>query len=159
MDKKAFKICFKLIKDNNRIWFQYRILHCILGTQKLLSKFGKTPTAECQLCKSYPESIIHLFSLCPCIIIFWDRVKAWIETRTGVALNPLEHILGYQKTDNFLPINVIILAAKIYIFSNSRMSRNLNILELKQKIKVIYDEQKLVAKIDLKEVFLKNGNL
>ena len=31
-------------------------------------------------------------------------------------LGPLEHILGYQKTDNFLPINVIILAVKTYIF-------------------------------------------
>ena len=79
---------------------------------------------------------------------FWDRVKVWIETRTGVTLNlgPLEHILGYLKTDNFLPINVIILVVKTYIFSNSRMSKNLNIMELKQKIKVIYDEQKLVAK-------------
>ena len=51
---------------------------------------------------------------------------------------------------------MIILAAKTYIFSNSRMSRNLNIMELKQKIKVIYDELKLVAKMDLnEEVFFK----
>ena len=156
--QKAFKICFKLIQDNNLIWFQYRILHRILGTHKLLSKIGKTPTSECLLCKSHPESIIHLFSLCPYTINFWDRVKVWIQTRTGVTLNlgPLEHILGYLKTDNFLPINVIILAVKTYIFSNSRMSRNLNIMELKQKIKVIYDEQKLVAKMDLnEEVFFK----
>ena len=121
-------------------------------------KLVKPPTSECLLCKSHPESIIHLFSLCPYTINFWDRVKVWIETRTCVTLNlgPLEHILGYLKTDNFLPINVIILAVKTYIFSNSRMSRNLNIMELKQKIKVIYDEQKLVAKMDLnEEVFYK----
>ena len=36
------------------------------------------------------------------------------------------------------------------------MSSNLNIMKLKQKIKVTYDEQKLVAKMDLKEeVFFK----
>ena len=159
--QKAFKICFKLIQDNGLIWFQYRILHRILGTQKLLSKIGKTSTPKCLLCKSHPESIIHLFSLCPCTINFWDRVKVWIESRTGITLNlgPLEHILGYQQTDNFLSINVIILAVKTYIFSNSRMSRNLNIMELKQKIQIIYDEQKLLAKMDLKEVFLKKWQL
>ena len=50
--------------------------------------------------------------------LVWDRVKVWIESRTGVILNlsPLEHILGYQKTDNFLPINVIILAVKTYVY-------------------------------------------
>ena len=158
----AFKIYFKLIQDNNLIWFQYRILHRILGTQKLLSKIGKTSTPKCLLCKSHPESIIHLFAFCPCTINFWDRVKLWIESRTGITLNlgPLEHILGYQKNLNFLPINLIILAVKTYIFSNSRIFRNLNIMELKEKIKIIYDEQKLLAKMDLKEeVVLKNGNL
>ena len=59
-------------------------------------------------------------------------------------------ILGYQKTHNFIPINLIILAVKTYI-SNSRMSRNLNIMKLDKKIKIIYDEQKLLAKMDLKE--------
>ena len=85
--QKAFKICFNLIQDNNLIWFQYRILHRILGTQKLLSKIGKTSTPKCLLCKSHPESIIHLFSLCPCIINFCDRVEVWIESRTCITLN------------------------------------------------------------------------
>ena len=84
--QKAFKICFKWIQDNNLIWFQYRLLHRFLGTQKPLSKIGKTPTSDFLLCKSHPESIIHLFSLCPCTINFWDRVKVWIETRTGVCI-------------------------------------------------------------------------
>ena len=39
--QKAFKI-----QDNNLIWFQYRILHRILGTQKLISKIGKTSTPK-----------------------------------------------------------------------------------------------------------------
>ena len=59
---------------------------------------------------------------------------------------------------NFLPI---VKAVKTYVLSNSRMSRNLNIMELEKKIKVIYNKQKLLAKMDLKEevFFLKNGNL
>ena len=151
------------MQDNNLIWFQYRIFHHILGTQKLLSKIGKISSPKCLLCKSHPESIIHQFSLCPCTINFWDRVKVWIESRTDITLNlcPLEHILGYQKnSENFLPIHVIILAIKTYIFSNSRMSRNLNIMELEQKIYIIYDKQKLLAKMDLKEeVFFKKWQL
>ena len=39
--QNVFKICFKLIQDNNLIWFQYQILHRIFGTQKLLSKISK----------------------------------------------------------------------------------------------------------------------
>ena len=31
--QKTFKICIKLIQDNNLIWLQYQILNHILGTQ------------------------------------------------------------------------------------------------------------------------------
>ena len=35
---KNLTICFKVIKDNNIIWFQYRLIHKILGTHSLLHK-------------------------------------------------------------------------------------------------------------------------
>ena len=49
---------------------------------------------------------------------FWDFVEVWIESKTGVILNLslLQHILGYQNTGNFPPINVIILAVKASSF-------------------------------------------
>ena len=41
---KIFKTCFYTVKHNQLIWFQFRILHRILGTNKLLHQIAiKTP--------------------------------------------------------------------------------------------------------------------
>ena len=40
IDEDTWQTAFKFIQDNNLIWFQYQILHPILGTQKLLSKIA-----------------------------------------------------------------------------------------------------------------------
>ena len=37
---KIFTICFKVINNKNLIWFQYRIIHKILGTEELLHKMS-----------------------------------------------------------------------------------------------------------------------
>ena len=68
-----------------------------------------------------------------------------MKNKTGLSLDlgPLEYILGYLNTDtNSLPINILLVATKYYIYSNSRLSKTLYIPELLEKIKSIYDEQK-----------------
>ena len=64
---------------------------------------------------------------------FWDSIEVHIDSKRGVTINlsPVKHILvGHKNTDNFVPINVIILAVKTYIFPSSRLSKILNIMEL-----------------------------
>ena len=97
---------FKLTQDHNLIWFQYQILHHILGTRKLLAKIGKATSPDCSLCKSAPEIIFHIFSQCPDVLVFWKNVRVWVKNKTGLSLDlgPVEYILGYLNTDtNSLP--------------------------------------------------------
>ena len=47
--QKYFKICFKTYSDPFHQWFQYRILHRILGTQKLLHTVGISWSSLCYL--------------------------------------------------------------------------------------------------------------
>ena len=55
---------------------------------------------------------------------------------------------------------MIIAAVKAYIFfSGSRMFKYLNTMELQQKIKVIYDEQKLLTKMVFKIFFFKMAHV
>ena len=63
-----------------------------------------------------------------------------MKNKTGLSLDldPVEYILGYLNTDtNSLPINILLVTAKYYIYSNSRLSKTLDISELLEKIKSI----------------------
>ena len=39
--KRIFYLCFNIILDNRLIWFQYKLLYRILGTNKLLHQLGR----------------------------------------------------------------------------------------------------------------------
>ena len=59
-----YKICSKTIYDNSVIWFQYKILYGILGTNDLLLKMKIVDSNHCRLCGGNAETIQHLFSQC-----------------------------------------------------------------------------------------------
>ena len=55
--RTVYKTCFYSIEDNEYIWFQYRILHRILGVCDLLSKMKISNTDNCRLCGEHSETI------------------------------------------------------------------------------------------------------
>ena len=61
---QIFAICFNTILDNNLIWFQFRIVYRILGTQSKRHKMGQTENGLCRICNSSEETIKHLFVEC-----------------------------------------------------------------------------------------------
>ena len=70
----VYKICFKIIKGHDLLWFQFRILQRILGTKEYLKKIGKNGDAVCSLCKASSETLTHflinLFVSCPTVFDF-----------------------------------------------------------------------------------------
>ena len=62
--KIVFKACFKILSDNNLIWVQYRIIHRILGTQKLRYAMNMKDGPNCRLCSNNEETMLHLFVEC-----------------------------------------------------------------------------------------------
>ena len=57
--KFVFDLPFYLTKDSKLQWFQFKIVHRIIGTNHLLSKMGLKD--YCSFCYQYPETSVHLF--------------------------------------------------------------------------------------------------
>ena len=59
--KKILTFPFSLVKDTKLRWFQFRIIHRILGTNSLLCKMGIKTDNKCSFCNREKETIKHLF--------------------------------------------------------------------------------------------------
>ena len=126
-----YKICFYLIEDNEYIWFQYRILHRILGVCDLLSKMKIPDTDNCRLCGDHSETITHLLSECTKSISLWENVLSWIQSSINIRidLNKVNKIFTEQD-QTFWPLNFI----RFYIFTSAKKSGQLNIYYLQNLV-------------------------
>ena len=159
---KIFRISFKVSSDFDIAWFQYRIIHKILGTQYLLFKMSIKDSSKCLLCNDSPETLIHIFCECPKVTQLWREIEDWVYAKTNVVLilSAPEKLLGYLKLDYFVPINAIILQIKKYIFSTSRKNENLLLFTLKANLKTFYNEQYSLARINFREhIFVKQWSI
>ena len=52
---RIFTISLRVVNDNDIAWFQYRIIHRILGTQSLLFKMSIKDSENCLLCDNFPS--------------------------------------------------------------------------------------------------------
>ena len=66
-----FKLAHHTIQDNTFKWFQFKIIHRILGTKSLTFKMGTTQTNQCGLCHNSEETLLHLFTQCNVSQVFW----------------------------------------------------------------------------------------
>ena len=57
--EQFFTVCFKTVQENKLIWFQYRLIHRILGTQRLLYKMGIVQSELCLMCQSNTEILLQ----------------------------------------------------------------------------------------------------
>ena len=64
-------------------WFQYRIVHRILGTNKFLHKANIKNSPLCSLCLEYPETIYHLFWQCEISRLFWENLETLLIEKAG----------------------------------------------------------------------------
>ena len=150
--QQIFRICFKTIEDPFYKWFQYRVIHRILGTQDSLFKMGISDSSTCLLCKQGVETLIHLFVLCPKSKYLWSRLENLILEKTSFQLkfSPKDILLGYRYQNPFSQaLNTLIIVTKSYIFSSSRKCQQINIDSLLKVLKKIYDEQKLVKALEM----------
>ena len=142
--QQIFSVCFKTDQDNYLIWFQYRLIHRIWGTQQM----GKVQSEAYLLCHSDTECVKHILCSCPVSFQVWIDLKSWIARETGLNLylSPQEILLGHLNRDiNFLPINAIIIVTKSYIYSSFRQQKPFDIAHLQEKLKYVYEEQKLLS--------------
>ena len=67
-----------ITKNSKLQWFQYRIIHRILGTNELLLKIKIKDTNICSFGCGGVETIEHIFWTCPYISKLWEDLDSWI---------------------------------------------------------------------------------
>ena len=135
---KINSMTFSFTKSSKLQWFQYRIIHRVLGTNELLHKMNMRQNPDCVFCKEESESIEHLFWTCPKISEVWDELNLWIyrETEIELPLN-LEIVLFgiLDKNDKNYIRNLIIILAKFYIYRCKLNEDQVNIIALRSYLK------------------------
>ena len=151
--KQCFKILHFSINDNYYKYFQYKIVHRILGTNSLLYKIGISENNKCRLCLQNEETIEHLLIQCIKSQELWDQIKNWLMDCFNININfdPFTILFGYQIMCNMQQsINMIILIAKNYIFQMARKQSNLLLEVFLIKLKHVYQDQRMLAIINNK---------
>lgn len=119
---EAFFNLHKSTNDTRLIWFQYRVLHNILSTNRSVSKYNPLQSERCQLCKIHPEFISHLLFECSITKKIWKELCSIINSKcshaNNLSLSRVQILFGVeengQKTDQILKL--IILIAKQYVY-------------------------------------------
>ena len=79
--KQIFIKCIKSSSDMQLRWFQMRLLHRILPTEKYLHSCKIVESPLCSFCKAENETIDHLFFQCRKTKLLWDRLLALINDK------------------------------------------------------------------------------
>ena len=76
--------------------FQYKIVHNILYTNKILYKVKKEQQPDCCYCHGIHQTPLHLFVECSIAKSFWNKFTNWYNATCGgnIALEQNEIIYG-----------------------------------------------------------------
>ena len=141
-----FNIPFNCTIDTRLRWFQYRLIHRILGTNSFLFKIKKLDSNLCTFCNSQEETLIHLFCSCAATISFWTAVASWInyKTKRNIILDHETFLFG--KTDfKCKAANLILLICRFHIYKMKMSKNKPSFLVFKTELKNYYAMEKFIS--------------
>eukprot|EP00745_Piridium_sociabile_P034116 TRINITY_DN58622_c0_g1_i1.p1 TRINITY_DN58622_c0_g1~~TRINITY_DN58622_c0_g1_i1.p1 ORF type:complete len:136 (-),score=2.62 TRINITY_DN58622_c0_g1_i1:38-445(-) len=68
-------------------WFQLRLLHRLIPTQRFLFICKLSESSLCNLCDTEEQTLIHLFWKCELVQNFWNRLLSWLNNHCQHTLN------------------------------------------------------------------------
>lgn len=131
MNEKEWKIVntlpFFTTKNSYLQWFQYRINQNILPTNKLLTQMKIKQNDKCTFCKTFTETIYHLFWECQIVNNFWNELLEFLnENIQNTEMNGKEALFGILKLDKkFKPINYLYITFRNYIYKQKCNEKSL----------------------------------
>ena len=143
--KTIFTHSMKISPDPQMKWFQARIIHRILPTNKYLHLCKLTHSPLCVFCDSHVETLNHLFWNCNFVQAFWkDLIKIIQQKCTHCdRLNLSQELILFGKTENVYTdkaIDSILLYAKYFVYKCKLQGRipliDQCMLELKHRITI-----------------------
>ena len=139
-------IPFSSTNDTRLRWFQYRLVHRILGVNSFLAKIGKGDTALCTFCKVENETLIHLFCKCEISSRFWSQVKDWFEEALDVSvyLDDMAILFGIRKK-SWSALNLVLILCRFHIYKMKMMDSKPSLTLLKEDVKQYYVKEKYIS--------------
>lgn len=100
-------------------FFQYRIIHRILTTNLLRSKWDQEVDYRCTFCKQQSETILHIFG-CVKVQPIWNFIKAWLHRliRVDIELDDFMIIFNNYKGPQRTFVNTVLLYTKHFIYAS-----------------------------------------
>ena len=75
-----YSLQFRVTKEVKLSVFQYKIVHSILYTNKILHKMRKKDNPYCPFCTGVEHTISHLFFSCSVAVSFWTEFSRWYHS-------------------------------------------------------------------------------
>ena len=122
-------------------YFQYRIIHRILGVNDYTFRMGLVNSNVCSMCLRSVESILHLFWDCPVIQNFILELKTSILDNTQI--DRISFLFGNKEWDKYF--NYVILYAKYFIFTAKLNNHKPSIAVFKNKLEQAYRIEQYVS--------------
>ena len=112
---KIYSLPFRVTNEVKLSMLQYKIVHNILYTNKILYKMKKKQQPDCPYCHDIDQTPLHLFVECPVAKSFWNKFTKWYNAtcRGNIALEQKKIIYGVLKfTSSGLTLNHLIIIEK-----------------------------------------------
>ncbi len=148
-----FNILQEFVKDNSIKNIQFKILHRILPTNRLLYKMKIINYNCCYICSTYIETLDHMFFECMEIRNIWLRLfddLSLKEKFENLEVNKNNILFGFRNDVNDVSgLNVFFILVKKYLFECKQFER-----------KVSYDGVKnyLIYQCKIQKSVSKNAN-
>ena len=132
---------------------QFQIVRNSQFTNSRVNKFKPSVSPLCSYCGTDVENISHLYFVCALVKTFWFDIQGWLNQLSVIFPLNINYILfGYEKEPSSSRINLIILIAKRYIWTNKFNSTPLSLIAfqnlLKSKLSELKDCYEYVEKPD-----------
>ena len=144
--EKIYLLPFKTTLDTK---FQYKLLNRILYTNKMLFMFKKVDSPLCDFCEKELETIEHVFFYCTKVRIFWDDLKALLNSvNITVSFDIKDVLLGFLDTSDSINIliNYIVLESKFFIYRCKLNKGPLKLRLLVNKFKKTFETERVIAR-------------
>ena len=81
--QKIYSLPFRVTNEVKLSVFQYKIIHNIVYTNKLLHKMKKKQQPDCPYCHGIDQTPLHLFVECAIAKSFWNKFTKWYSATCG----------------------------------------------------------------------------
>jgi hypothetical protein len=123
--------------------FQYKVIHRLLGTRKLLKQCKIIEEDTCIWCQEDSETLLHMFVTCPTAQSFWNKIKEWLDNYIENDLGSETIIFGDQSSE---AVSNIVINLKYYMFVCSFKEQRPDIVGAKQIVRAEMMVEREIAK-------------